>query len=580
MSLATDRIATAKAKLTSKAHAAPPPLSRLEAVSKANADAAVGVAADSTVATEVAASITENPFYKIVMDASKSNDQKIEELAKGLTAENGSYEEVRKRYADFEAYFNYVQSQNMGLNVQGINRLIKEIEDALKPQIEKIVTDVLAVQKGVDDSRQLLSVLRAARVENKTIDEISEAMKINDAILAEIAGITSRLAGLGKQEATKQELLTEKQTAKAASEKGFVNGMLRMFGPDKKVMDALALAEEQVKEVRNEMATVKAEMEAKQGERNQKLESGPLLILRSVDATEKSFSETLVATAKNCLKLIEGNARSVGVLLTRSAYSEAAAREINHNIAESEVREAILKGAVQQVVKTTGEQVKTIKAELDAKDTAIAATEKGNVQFAVLQAERVDVDQRHNGALDYLEVLNQTETSFATIAAGNVEAKTQANQLAALIHTEKDLLKRLGTEALPATALALRTVLETCVAQQNGELAITIGAITQKARDTGKEGLATLTQAQGELHKQKIQDMDRAIKALGDAQESVVQRIEDTVNEGIETRGRMNSLVAVSDELRAVLGELNEIRPSVTAMEKEADKAAEPAAKS
>jgi hypothetical protein len=211
-------------------------------------------------------------------------------------------------------------------------------------------------------------------------------------------------------------------------------------------------------------------------------------------------------------------------------------------------------------------QTAEIKATLDAKDAEIDQSQKGDVQYAVLNAERVDIDQKHNGALDYQEALNQTEANFTVISAGHVDAKSRANQFAALIHTEKELLKRLGTEALPATALALRTVLETSVAQQNAEMAVAIGNITERARNTGKEGLADLMTAQAELHSQKIKDMDRAIEALNAAEEQVVARIETTVNEGVITRERMKSLTEVADSLSGALGELNTIRPSVSSM--------------
>lgn len=508
--------------------------------------------------------IAGNSFFKIITDAAKSTDQKIEAIAQYLTADNGDYEEARRRYAEFEAYFNYVQSQNLDLNVQGVQRLVKEIESALKPEIEKIVVHVLDVQKGVEESRKLLEALRAARIEGKTIDQICEAMKVNDLILAHISGLNGQLAELAQKNQSCTELLTTKEEEKKASEKGFVNSCKRLFGPDREIAAAIELAQENIESIKTELGDFQKQLEAKNAERNQNLESGPLLILRSVDATEKSFSDSIVSTAKNSLKLIEGATRSIQILLSRTAYSEATAREINHSIADAEVRQTILKGAIQQVSKATKAQALKVKADLDAKDGEIAAAEKGDVQFAVLQAERVDIDQRHNGALDYQEVLNQTETNFEVIAAGNVEAKSRANQLAALIHTEKELLKRLGTEALPATTLALRTVLETSVAQQNSEMAVAIGAITERARSTGKEGLRTLIGAQEELHAQKIKDMDRAIQALAEAEEAVVQRIESTVSEGVETRERMKSLIEVAGGLQTALGELNEIRPSVS----------------
>jgi DNA repair exonuclease SbcCD ATPase subunit len=451
----------------------------------------------------------------------------------------------------------------MELNVQGIQRLIKEIESALKPEIEKIIGDVVNVQHGVESSRKLLEVIRAARVEGKTIDEISAAMKLNDSIIAAIDALNQNLARLNQSKESMARILASKEEDKKQSQKGLVNSIKRLFGPDQSIELAIDSAQEQLNALQTQIAEIQTELEAKAAERNQNLESGPLLILRSIDATEQSFSENIVSTAKASLELIEGATKSIQILLQRTAYSEATAREINESIAEAEVRQTILKGAIQQVAKNTTLQTQKLKVDLDAKDAEIAQTDKGDVQAAVLNAARVDIDQHYNGALDYQEVLNQTETNFEVIAAGNVEAKSRANQLAALIHTEKELLKRLGTEALPATTLALRTVLETSVAQQNSELAVTIGAITERARETGKEGLSNLINAQAELHAQKIKDMDRAIKALADAEEAVVQRIEATVNEGTETRERMKTLVDVASGLQDALGELNEIRPSV-----------------
>jgi len=508
----------------------------------------------------VNADIADNEAYKIITSSELSTAQKIEGISRFLVAKDGNYEEARLHYAEFEAYFNYSQSQNMQINVQGIQRLIKEIDSALKPEIERIIRDVLEVQKGVDDAKRLLEVLRSARIEGKTIDEIKEALQQNDALVSNISALKLRLEEMVSKKSLQEEFLKEKEEAKTASDKKFLR---KLLGPDKNLVLAVELAIQYLDEAKAQVEAVEGQVKNMESERNEKLESGPLLILRSIDATEKSFSDSIVATAKASLALIEGASKSTQTLLARTAYSEATAREINQNIAEAEVRQTILKGAIEQVSQRNKEETAKIKKELEEKDAQIGASQKGEVQFAVLNAERVDIDQQLNNALDYQEVLNQVETNFSVIAAGAVEARGSANQLASLIHTEKELLKRLGTEALPATTLALRTVLEISVAQQNSEMAVAIGAITERARSTGKDGLASLIATQQELHAQKIKDMDHAIAALSAAELAVVERIESTIAEGAETRERMTSLSDVASGLQAALGELNEIRPSV-----------------
>ncbi len=309
----SDRIAAAKAKLNPVQRNSVLPLQALKEITGTKADVKQAVEQDNGVAN--------NQFYKIISDVAKSNDQKIQEIAKYLTTENNDYDLSRQRFAEFEAYFNYVQGQNMELDVQGIESLMKELKSALKPEVEKIVADVIEVQKGVEQSRRLLEALRAARIEDKTIDQISAAMKLNEKITAEMKDISETLDGLAETEKKKQDVLVNKQEEEKQSKVGFKNRVARLFyGPDKEIANDIDNLNEQIAVLRAEIEANQQELKDKGVQRDEHLESGPLVILRGMDATEKSFSDNLVTTAERSIELIERAKRSIQILLKRTAY--------------------------------------------------------------------------------------------------------------------------------------------------------------------------------------------------------------------------------------------------------------------
>jgi hypothetical protein len=501
-----------------------------------------------------------NAVYQIMNKTSLAGDEQIAAIAKYLTVENDDYASARKRFAEFQAYFNHVQSEGMKLDMKGLERLIEEVQSALKPEVEKIVNDVIAVQKGVDESKKLLEVMRAARLEGKSIEQIKQAMDINDQVLKEIKALSDMLAQLHQTEEYRKTALNERLDAKLTSEKGFWNGIVRSFrGPDKKIAAAIEDAQQRLQGVQSDIETSNKDLQTKQTERNTNLESGPLVILRSIDATDNGFAENIVATANNSLDLIRGASTSVQRLLKRMAYSKSQAMSISDSIARAEVREAILEGAVQRVSKISHDQSENIKQRLTAQDDKLGATED-MVEKAALNAERVSIAELQKTALAYEEDIKRTHANFAMTTANSVEAQSRAGGFYNLLLAQEDMLQQVAARTLPETARALRMGLEVNVGMQTTELASSISAVTRRAIEIGKQSYVDLATTQDELRAADLKIMQDAIDALTAAQDSVVNAAEATVKHSGERGNLTGSLSKATSGLRELLEQFDDIR--------------------
>jgi hypothetical protein len=510
--------------------------------------------------------VSANPIHKIMAEDDLSNEEKIDAIARYLTAEGDDFPKAREHFAAFEAYFSYLQSEGMFADAKGVRSLIEEVKSALKPEIAKIANNMTEVQLGIEDTKRMLEALRAARLEGKTLEQITDAIRENDRLLAEIADL-QRAIGLNENEVQRREAQQkEAYDRKIASEQGFWNGMKRLLGgADKDIARTIEMINGRLNAAKEEVTRTKQQLTERETERKRNLEDGPLTLLRTLDLTEQSFSEKVVETAEADLSLITGAMESVDRLKKRTTFSEKAAREINQQIAAAQVREIVLKGALHRVAEATHEQGAGLKTQLDGIDQQLQGTQDGDAERATLSVQRIQVAQKEHGAQDYEEALNRTVMLFEVIAANSVDAQSQSNELGRLIQREKDVLNSLSSEALPATSRALRMTLTQTVVLQTGELASSVAAITNRARAISRATLGDLIDAQEDLHKQNIEQLDQTIEALGQAEEMMTTRLEKTVEEALQNRDRMGRVGVAANSLREILEDLNEIRPSVVA---------------
>jgi Ca2+-binding EF-hand superfamily protein len=515
--------------------------------------------------------ISGNPIHQVIEDGSLDNDAKIQKIAAYLTAEASDYPEARKRFAEFEAYCAYTQSESMKIDVRGIEKLIEEVKGSLKPEVEQIAANLTQVQTGILTSKDLLNVLHEARSRGQTLEDLTSAFRENEALVGQLAALQQKIESLAKNE---EGLKIERKTAeesKRASETGFVNSLARAFtGPDKSIAAAIAYLESQLESNSAELAHT-AEQKAKlAAERDQKLESGPLRILRTVDATEKGFSENLVNTANSCLRMISDSTSSVQRLIQRTAFSDEQARLMNDAIAKAAFRELILKKSVVQVMDSTRQQAQDLLNSLNQVNADVARVQAEGRSTTELEVKQIQLEQQSTAAKDYEDILGRTAMQFDVATANSAGAQAQAQQLSALIQQEKDVLKGMSGEALPTTTRALRLTLNQALALHTHEISSTVNDLIEKARQINDDSMQRLVETERDLHKQEVDKIKSTIEALDSAAELMAKQLEANAQATNERMGVMTDLSDAADGLNQAVQALTATRPGVVRSNAEA----------
>jgi len=552
-------------------------LGRAQAAVTPEHDAAAQVA--PTQAAEEQIDISSNPIHVIMEDGSLSNDEKIEKIAGYLTAEQNDYPEARRRFAEFEAYYAHTQSENMKIDVKGIERLLEELRNSLKPEVEKIARDLSDVQTKVQDAKKKLEVLREARKQGKSLEELTAAFRENESLLAQIAAAQKTLDQLAKKE---ESLISDLATAnqrKKESESGFLNSLARTFsGPDKVIAATIQSIETRLHGAAEEITRTAGQKQAIEASRDQKLEIGPLLILRAVDATEKGYSDDLIQAAESGLSLVNGAAQAVGRLIHRNAFSVEQARVINLAISRSAVSELIIKKAIEIVTEKTHDQGLQLEQQLTANVASIKETAASGESTTELEVQKLDLDQKHRGATEYVDILGRTSMQFDKAAANSTGAQAQAEQLAELLQQEKEVLIGMASEALPTTTRALRLTLNQALALHAHELGSTVHELIQKAQELNSDSMKQLVDTQSDLHKQEIAKIEEAMKALDESAELMTKQVEANVEAAAERMQKMAELRDAAEGLNQARDALSATRPGVLHSNSAADIPPPPAA--
>jgi hypothetical protein len=515
--------------------------------------------------------ISGNSIHQIIEDGSLDNDTKIQKIADYLAAKGEDYPEARKHFAEFEAYCAYMQSESMKIDVRGIQKLIDEVKGSLKPEVEKIASNLTQVQTGILTSKDLLNVLHEARSRGQSLEELTAAFRENESLVNQLAALQQKVEGLAKNE---EGLKGERRTAedaKKASETGFMNSLARaLTGPDKSVASTIAYLESQLATNSKELTFTSEQKVKVTAERDEKLESGPLRILRTVDATEKGFSENLVNTANSCLQLITDSTSSVQRLIQRTAFSDEQARVMNDAIAKAAFRELILKKAVTHVMDTTRGQGEQLLASLKQTNEDIIKVQGEGRSTTELEVKQIQLEQQSTAAKDYEDLLGRTAMQFDVSTANSAGAQAQAQQLSALIQQEKDVLKGMSGEALPTTTRALRLTLNQALALHTHEISSTVNDLIEKARRINDDSMQKLVETERDLHQQEVDKIKSTIEALDSAAELMAKQLEGNAQATNERMGAMSDLSDAADGLSQAMQALTATRPGVVRSNAEA----------
>jgi len=511
-------------------------------------------------ASETVFDIANNSVAKIMDRGDLSDEGKLQAVVTFLTAEDCDYGAAQKHFAEFEAYFTYEQSKRTQVSEQHIQRLMGELQDGTKSAIEHIIRDFNVVNDGAGNIKKLLRVMEKARVEGTTIETLTNAFKLNDSLLTELASLR---ATLGTHNMDRAKALNRLTYYQRDNEGGFLSRLLHAFDSDETYNDSRYYYIDGVDSINLMIKRCEESIADKERQRNRKLEDGELTILRTVDATEGGFAKQILKTAKDSLALIMGTRGSIEQLLAANALSRAASNEIGRELSTATGRETILKGALQIVANETHLQAGSLGVEVEklAQDKAGAAADAAQLTLATLELDKMR--QTTQGALDYERVLETRVLSFGMLASADVQAEARAQQFAVLVESHHELLSNLQQQALPITASALEMGLQQGIALRDGLLSAGVRDATKKAQMIFGSNLAGATEAQSKLEAENLDQMRAAITALGKAQTLINERTDKAIEHGLASMDLVQKVTASADAVSSALSDFQKVGSSL-----------------
>jgi K+/H+ antiporter YhaU regulatory subunit KhtT len=127
--------------------------------------------------------IKDNFFHKTLTDTQLSQEEKISAIANALDPKQQSMEKVRENYQAFQEYYTYTQSEELDEALENVVRLIEEIKGNTKVEIAAILKSLQGMLNDVNESRQLIEGLRQSRITGKTIEQLADAVRRNQAVV-------------------------------------------------------------------------------------------------------------------------------------------------------------------------------------------------------------------------------------------------------------------------------------------------------------------------------------------------------------------------------------------------------------
>ena len=507
--------------------------------------------------TETVFDIAHNTVAKIIERSDLSDRGKLEAVVEFLSANDANYIAAQKNFAEFEAYFTYVQSKRTQVSEQNIQRLMDELADGTKSTVKQILDDFNSVNIGAGKIKQLLKVMERARVDGRTVETLTEAYRANEKLIQELATLKQSLAVDEKQEAANSRTQNSLEYERAAEQSSHLRRIL--FGPSERLAEALFYSSDSLATVQRRILKLQQAIAEKKAQRDAKLEDGELTILRTVDATEGGLTDQILRTALDSLALIKSTRGSIERLLTANARSRAACNDIAATLNRMGSGETVLKGALEVVAKRTHQQGETLHLEVDKRTHDKAEAEGDAAQVTLLTVKLDSATQTDLRALDYERTLQGKIVSFEMLASSNVQAEARAQQFSSLVDAQHDLLSNLQQQALPITASALEMGLQQGVALRDGLLAAGVRDATKKAQEIFGSNLEGATGAQTRLESENLDQMRAAISALGNVQTLITERTDKAIERGLNSMELVDQVKVSAEAVRSAMADFHKV---------------------
>jgi hypothetical protein len=531
--------------------------------------------------------IANNTVGKILVRSDLSDKGKLEAMVELLSAKDKSFSASQKTFVEFEEYFTYEQSKRAQISEQNIQRLMDELEDGTKAKIDEILLNFNKVNEGAGTIKKLLTVMQKARAQGNTVEALTGAYKLNENLLRDLAVHKAALDARRIEETSAIRAHDAELERKTERDESLVNKFIHALGFEESFdwdMDSyLYICANRLARIQERIQAEKNRVSEEESRRDKSLEDGELTILRTIDASERGFTEQIVQTAKDSLALIKSTRASIDALIANNVSSRAASLELTSTLNNTTSRETIFKGALQVVAKETHLRGESLSTELDKLTSDKAATQEDEAQAALTTVEIDKLSRTHQWALHYEQTLNSKVMFFEMLASNNVQAEVRVQQFASLVESHHELLVNLQQQALPVTAVALEMGLQQGVALRDGLLAAGVRDATKRAQEIFGQNLEGATEAQKRIESEKLDQMHAAIEALGKAQALIAERTESAIESGLASMALVEKVTASAEGVRSAMAEFQKVGSALTApdppppVESETPPAQEPA---
>lgn len=514
--------------------------------------------------------IKENPFYKALTDPQATQEDKIGQIASALNPKELPMDKVEANLRAFQEYYTYIQSEELEEAVSNIQRLMDELKNNSKIEITNILKSLKGMLDDVKQCRDLVEVLRKARLSGQTIKELQAAVDHNDELNKRLADLAQRKKKVDDEIARIQGITDKRLAERDEESKKLSNRVLRVFGRHDTTFDDRVTEANKALEARKQLLTTcETETADLEKARNKDLESGPLTILRSLDEADDSLTDRLMSSGDKGVTTIRGAQKSVLQLMDRALFSEEQVGNIARRVSDKQITLTVLRSGLSEASKNTNDFKEDLQTKSGAAEGALsearAAATPDVLNVAKKETAAITVRADVGRAIDYQGRLNDTITEMNVTVSKNVERQGEMDRSKEIVQGTKKSITVLGRDTLNTVAGNLEGVLHNLVADQTDETQQAVTAFAHAAEEVKQGSLEGMMERKKEMHNQDMSLLDDTIKRLNASSDMIAKTLEISVDEGVaraakqkELQDATKGLDEATSTMRTVVGKMSE----------------------
>lgn len=516
--------------------------------------------------TAASLDIEHNPFYRILGDTQTTQDDKIAEISAALDAGRQTLEQLQQNFRLFQAYYTYIQSEEMDESLENVKRLIAQLQDNSKVEIANILRDLKGMLDDVAVSRQLIEVLRHSRITGETVRQMSEALDRNEALIGDLAYLSKKKAAADQSLAECKTLLDQRIAEKAAQQAMLSHRIIGLFKTDTALNDRVLAAESLYRQQLRDLAEIDDRIAGCLAQRRVDLEEGPLRILRSVDEVDDNLTGRLISSGNRGIATIQGAQKAVLQLMGRTHFSESEVEKIARRVADKQIGLTVLKSGLQEASAGTNACKLALEAQSAEAEAALGLTRApvdGSVPSIIDIAHKetavISLHTSVGEVIEYQKKLNDTIIEMGITLARNDERQTETDSQRKIVQGTKKSIAILGRDTLNTVAGNLEGVLHNLVADQTDETQAAITEFSRAAEQIKQGTLVGMIERQGEMHNKEMALLDSTITRLNASAEIIAKALEVSVDEGIERAAKQDELRSATANLETATGTMRKV---------------------